>query len=93
MAFNHGLRLEEGGFLLVGEWRGAPVHWLTNPRLLLPQAWFVVVQMWRLSQGGMGRGWLAEAGGAHDQPAWLLHAWSILNAEDARLDRLKEGSR
>lgn len=35
----------------------------------------------------MGRGWLPEAGGINDQPAWLIEAFAILGAEDARIDQ------
>jgi hypothetical protein len=72
----------------VGELRpGAAIHWWRNPRLLLPRAWMLALALWRQSQGGMARGWLPEPGGVHDQPAWLMEAFAILSAEEARLDR------
>ena len=52
-----------------------------------------MISAWRHSQGGMGRGWLPVAGGLNDQPAWLLGAFRILSAEEARLDKLKEAHR
>lgn len=85
--YRFGLRHPGGGFLTVGEYRGQPVHWLRNPMHLLPRVWFSVVALWRHSQAASGRGWLPEAGGVHDQPAWLLEAFAILGTEDARIDR------
>ena len=67
------------------------MHWGTNPRHILPGVWLRVVALWRQSQGGMARGWLPEAGGVNAQPAWLMEAFAILSAEDARLDKLKDG--
>lgn len=93
-AFGFGLRPPEGGWLTLGQVRpGIAVHWWTNPRLLLPRAWTMVVGMWRQSQGGMARGWLPEAGGTRAQPAWLMEAFAILSAEEQRLDRKKERGR
>lgn len=90
-AFAFGLRPVEGGFLTVGQLRpGVDVLWGGNPRHLLPRAWMQVVGLWRHSQGGMARGWLPEAGGVNDQPAWLMDAFAILAAEEARLDKAKE---
>lgn len=75
----------------MGEVQGRAVLWWRNPRHLLPPAWRRVVALWRQSQGGMARGWLPEAGGVNDQAAWLLEAFAILAAEEARLDKRKEG--
>jgi hypothetical protein len=72
--------------------QGREILWWHNPRLLLPRAWFRVVALWRQSQGGMGRGWLPQAGGINDQPAWLLEAFNILGAEEARLAERKRGA-
>ena len=66
--------------------------WAHNPRLLLPRAWSQVVALWRLSDGGMARGWLPQSGGVNDQPAWLIEAFGLLAAEDARLRERKEAS-
>lgn len=88
-AFAFGLRPVEGGWLTVGEVQGRAVLWWRNPRHLLPRAWMAVVALWRQSQGGMGRGWLPEAGGINQQPAWLMDAFAILGAEEARLDKRK----
>lgn len=84
------MRPVEGGWLRVGQWRGRDVLWLRNPKHLLPRAWVLAVAAWRQSQGGMGRGWLPEGGGLNAQPAWLIDAFSILAAEEARLDKLKQ---
>lgn len=65
-----------------------PVRWLHNPVLIQPLAWRRVVQLFDLSRGGMGRGWLPEAGGTNDQPAWLMQAFNVLAGEQARLDGL-----
>ena len=85
-AYAFGLRPVEGGWIRAGQWRGQDVLWWRNPRHLLPAAWFRVVALWRQSQGGMGRGWLPQAGGINDQPAWLLDAFGILAAEEHRMD-------
>jgi hypothetical protein len=74
----------------VGEVEGRGVHWWCNPRHLLPRAWMTVVALWRQSQGGMARGWLPEAGGVNGQPAWLIEAFGLLGAEEARLDKLRQ---
>jgi hypothetical protein len=86
-AFAFGLRPPGGGWLIMGEVQGRAVLWLRNPRHLLPQAWLRVVSLWRQSQGGMARGWLPEAGGVNQQPAWLMEAFGILAAEESRLDK------
>jgi hypothetical protein len=46
--------------------------------------------LWNRARGGMARGWLPGAGGVNDQPNWLLGAFDVLDAEDARLAE-KEG--
>ena len=89
VAYAFGLRPAEGGWIICGEWRGVAVLWWRNPRHLLPRPWLHLVGLWRLSQGGMGRGWLPGAGGVNDQPAWLLEAFNILSAEDARIDKME----
>ena len=66
--------------------QGRAIHWWHNPRHLLPAAWIRCVALWRHSQGGMARGWLPEAGGVNQQPAWLIEAFGILSAEERRLD-------
>lgn len=81
----------EGGWIRTGEWRGHEIIWSRNPRHLLPAAWLRVVALWRHSQGGMARGWLPGAGGVNDQPAWLMDAFSILSAEENRMDQRKQG--
>lgn len=86
-AYAFGARPPEGGWITCGEWRGQAVLWWRNPRLLLPRPWFMAVSLWRQSQGGMGRGWLPGAGGVNDQPAWLLDAFAVLAAEEARIDK------
>lgn len=78
------MRPDGGGWWLCGE-----VRWWRNPRHLLPAAWLHAARLWHQSRGGMGRGWLPEAGGVNDQPAWLVEAFGVLNAEQARLDDLK----
>jgi hypothetical protein len=83
-AFGFGMRTPEGGWIEVGEYAGRPVKWWHNPRHLLPPTWRRVVELYFRSRGGMGVGWLPEAGGVNDQPAWLLAAFNILAAEDAR---------
>jgi hypothetical protein len=45
-----------------------------------------VISAYRLSRGGMGRGWLPEAGGTSAQPAWLMAAFAILAAEEGRIE-------
>ncbi|NKC33499.1 hypothetical protein [Falsiroseomonas selenitidurans] len=70
-----------------------PVRWWRNPALVQPPGWARVERLWRLSTGGMGRGWLPEAGGANDQPAWLITAFGILSAEGARLDEAERARR
>lgn len=82
----------EGGWIRVGQMRGHDVLWWHNPRLILPACWMRVVALWRQSQGGMGRGWLPEAGGVNAQPAWLLDAFSILAAEEQRMDKPREAA-
>lgn len=70
------------------------VQWWTNPRLLLREAWFAVIGAWRATQGGMGgRGWLPEPGGLNQQPAWLVSAFRVLDAEDARIQALRSKER
>lgn len=72
---------------------GVLVHWWQNPKHLLPRCWSMVVGMWRLSEGGMARGWLPASGGVADQPAWLMDAFLLLASEQARLDKQKRGER
>jgi hypothetical protein len=82
------MRPVEGGWLMVGELKpGRAILWWHNPRHLLPAAWSRVVALFRLSQGGMARGWLPEAGGVNAQPAWLMDAFAVLAAEEARLEK------
>ena len=69
------------------------VRWWRNPHHLLPAAWLHVVRLWHLSRGGMGRGWLPVAGGTNDQPAWLMDAFGVLAAEQARIDEQERRSR
>ena len=73
--------------------RGREVLWLRSPRALLPSAWGRVVAAFYLSRGGMGRGWLPEAGGINDQPAWIIEAFAILAGEEARIERMREATR
>lgn len=77
----------EGGWIRCGQWRGRDVHWWRNPRRILPAPWLRAVTLWRQSQGGMARGWLAEPGGINAQPAWLVDAFGILAAEEHRMDK------
>ena len=65
------------------------MRWWGNPRWLLPEAWVHVVRLWHHSRGGMGRGWLPHSGGTNDQPCWIINAFGVLNAEQARLDELR----
>ncbi|MBU8543997.1 MULTISPECIES: hypothetical protein [Roseomonadaceae] len=66
------------------------MQWWHNPRYVLPKPWRRVVDLWRYSQGGMGgAGWLPEAGGVASQAAWLLSAFQVLDAESARLEKLR----
>lgn len=88
-AFAFGLRPPEGGWIEAGELGGHPVRWWSNPRHILAPAWRRVVELWGRSRGGMGVGWLPEPGGVNAQPAWLLGAFAILGAEDARLEKLR----
>jgi hypothetical protein len=46
-----------------------------------------VIAAYRLSRGGMGRGWLPEPGGVNAQPAWMIAAFAILAAEEDRIER------
>ncbi|UXQ89170.1 hypothetical protein [Synechococcus phage MinM1] len=80
----------EGGWIRTGQWQGRDVLWWRNPRHLLPAAWLRVVALWRMSQGGMARGWLPGAGGLNDQPAWLVDAFGILSAEEHRMDQRRQ---
>ena len=88
--FAFGLRHPAGGWIRVGEWRGREILWLRNPKHLLPRAWMLAVVAWRQSQGGMGRGWLPDAGGLNDQSAWLMEAFGVLSAEESRIDKQRE---
>jgi hypothetical protein len=43
-----------------------------------------MVQLWRLYQGGgMGAGYLPDAGGAIDQPAAMMAAFALMNQFEA----------
>jgi hypothetical protein len=51
-----------------------------------------VISAYRLSRGGMGRGWLPDVGGFNDQPAWLLAAFAILAGEEDRIDQARKAA-
>jgi hypothetical protein len=51
-----------------------------------------VISAYRLSRGGMARGWLPDAGGFNDQPAWLLAAFAILAAEEDRIEQARKAT-
>ena len=70
---------------MTGERAGRPVLWWRNPRHVIPPAWHQVVALWSRSRGGMGVGWLPQAGGQSEQAAWLWHAFDVLATEDKRL--------
>lgn len=68
-----------------------------------PPAWHVepwawdMLRLWRLSQGGMARGWLPDPGGTLDQPRVMLEAFAVMSAVEHELtkrdeDREKEKS-
>lgn len=51
-----------------------------------------MVRLWRLYQGGgMGPGYLPDAGGTMDQPVAMLEAFSLMSAYEAEL--LPKGQR
>lgn len=59
-----------------------------NPVLSLPEEYRDVVALWRLwRSGGMGAGFLPDAGGAADQACWLLDAFGVMETQAALLER------
>lgn len=56
-----------------------------NPRALVPEDLWPVVQLWHMCRSEFGYGHLPDGGGASDQPAWTMDAFSILAAADAEL--------
>jgi len=82
--FAHGLRHPGGG-----DWDVGGRIWKRNPRHLVPRAIMRVVMLWDLCRAGMGGfAMLPEAGGINDQPAWLMAAFGVLNAENGRLEEI-----
>jgi hypothetical protein len=80
-AFAHGL-WHPGG----GEWDVGGAVWRHNPRHLVPKRIFHVVKLWNRCRSGMGGfAALPDAGGINQQPAWLMNAFSVLEAADERL--------
>lgn len=69
-----GLRLPDGGpFEIGGDF------YETNPRFGLPAWTQAMVQSWQLYLGGgLGLGYLPDAGGALDQPAIMMEAFRYM---------------
>lgn len=62
-----------------------------NPRKLITPAWLDFVQLWFACQGAEGAiaHW-PDGGGVGDQAAWVVDAFGILGAAEARM-RKAEG--
>lgn len=78
----------EGG----GAWQVGRDIWQRNPRHLVPRSFFHVVRLWNRCRSGMGGfAVLPEPGGVNQQPAWLMAAFALLDAEDDRLREAEKG--
>jgi hypothetical protein len=79
-AFPPNVRPPEGG-----SWLAGGRSWAVNPRYAIPPAYFHVVRLWNRCASGMGGfAQLPEPGGVNAQPAWLMEAFGILSAADAK---------
>ncbi len=60
---------------------GLECEFQSNPRQLVGEGEWVVVQLWQAYRGGgMGGGHLPEAGGMLQQPAALMDAFALMNS-------------
>ena len=57
----------------------------TNPRDLVPDDLWPVVQLWQVCRGEFGYAHLPDGGGASEQPSWTMDAFAVLAAADAEL--------
>lgn len=81
-----GARSADGSdFLVIDE------RWPRNPRFSVPRVYQHIVKAWGRCRGGMGAGVFPEAGGLNQQPAWLIHAFGVLDAADHRIDEIEKG--
>lgn len=70
------------------------VPWPLNPRHIVPRGYLHVVRLWNRCRAGMGGlAVLPEAGGINQQPAWLIHAFGMLDAADEEMRRAEEAER
>ncbi len=59
-----------------------------HPLHLLDEEDFVLLQLWRASQGGLsGPGPLPEAGGLLDQPACVMACFDVMSAAEAAIKK------
>ncbi len=66
-----------------------------NPRLTIPPPWHDFIRLWAACRGGMGgiAHW-PDPGGVGDQATWIVDAFAMLAAIDARIDDVvRRGSR
>lgn len=50
-----------------------------------------MVALWRLYQGGMGVGYLPDAGGSMDQPVMMIQAFQMMSDFEHRLKNGTDG--
>lgn len=75
-------------------WSLYGVEYAENPRFTTPRVFVHIVRLWRRCSGGMGgTPVLPEPGGVNQQAAWLMTAFTILDAEEARLGDLERDQR
>lgn len=58
----------------------------------MPKAYLHVVRLWSRCRAGMGGyAQLPEPGGINQQPAWLIHAFGVLEAAEEELRKAERG--
>ena len=66
--------------------------WPLNPRHTVPKAYLHVVRLWHRCRGAMGgTSLLPEPGGVNQQPAWLIHAFGVLEAAEEAMRKAERG--
>lgn len=67
-------------------WQAGPFTWDRNPKGMLDDGAYDMIRLWRLYQGGgMGAGYLPDAGGTMDQAAVMIGAFAVMSRVEAQI--------